>query len=213
MAPTSAQAQGVRCARRCLPRPLPRCKSPASVPPGVCCATVAARSSDPCSPAARTTSRAAAALDRHRGRGCTGRRLRRRDLADTGCHRCPPGALSRSTDVPDGVRAEMDEYGELLLAPLPTTRHQRIASQVAIQMQSQLGGEAATSLAVNTRIGVRVPDVCCPMSRSSPDTLASSASGPTWRRRPANRAMRRSSRSLSRPRGCGHGGPQPRPGA
>jgi Uma2 family endonuclease len=62
--------------------------------------------------------------------------------------------------APEEGRAEMDQYGELLLAPLPSNRHQVLASEIACELRDQLGGTAATSIAINTRIGVRVPDVC-----------------------------------------------------
>lgn len=62
--------------------------------------------------------------------------------------------------VPEDGRPEMDQFGELLLAPRPTNRHQIIATEAACQLRAQLGGTVATALALNTRIGVRVPDVC-----------------------------------------------------
>ncbi len=68
--------------------------------------------------------------------------------------------LQLATVVPEDGRPEMDQYGELLLAPLPSNCHQVIASEIAGQLRAQLGGTAATSIAINTRIGVRVPDVC-----------------------------------------------------
>ena len=43
---------------------------------------------------------------------------------------------------------------------MPSNRHQVIASEIARQLQAQLGGASATRIAVNTRIGVRVPDAC-----------------------------------------------------
>ena len=61
--------------------------------------------------------------------------------------------------LPEDGRAELDEYGELILAPLPTNRHQRIAGWIGSQLQHQLGGEVG-SFAISTRIGVRVPDMC-----------------------------------------------------
>lgn len=61
--------------------------------------------------------------------------------------------------MPEEGRAELDEYGELILAPLPTNRHQRIAAWVGFQFQRTLGGETG-SYAILTRIGVRVPDMC-----------------------------------------------------
>lgn len=75
-----------------------------------------------------------------------------------------PAALKRrwhqlAPVVPEEGRAELDEYGELVLAPLPTNRHQRIAGWLGNQLQRALGGETG-SFAIATRIGVRVPDVC-----------------------------------------------------
>ena len=64
--------------------------------------------------------------------------------------------------MPEDGRAELDEYGELILAPLPTNRHQRIAGWVGNQLQRALGGETG-SFAITTRIGVRVPDMCWTM--------------------------------------------------
>lgn len=61
--------------------------------------------------------------------------------------------------MPEEGRAELDEYGELILAPLPTNRHQRIAAWVGFQLQRAMGGETG-SYAILTRIGVRVPDMC-----------------------------------------------------
>lgn len=62
--------------------------------------------------------------------------------------------------MPEDGCPEMDQYGELILAPRPTNRHQVIATEAACQLRAQLGGTVATVLALNTRIGVRVPDVC-----------------------------------------------------
>jgi Uma2 family endonuclease len=75
-----------------------------------------------------------------------------------------PAALARrwmelAPIVPEDGRAELDEYGELILAPLPSNRHQRIVGWIANQLQRTLGGETG-SFAISTRIGVRVPDVC-----------------------------------------------------
>lgn len=61
--------------------------------------------------------------------------------------------------MPEEGRAELDEYGELILAPLPSNRHQRIVGWVGNQLQRALGGETG-AFAIATRIGVRVPDVC-----------------------------------------------------
>jgi Uma2 family endonuclease len=62
--------------------------------------------------------------------------------------------------MPQDGRPEMDQFGELYVSPLPTNRHQFIASHIGRQIERLLGGESVTALAINTRIGVRVPDVC-----------------------------------------------------
>ena len=62
--------------------------------------------------------------------------------------------------MPEDGRPEMDEYGELFLAPLPTNRHQRVTSRIGSQIETAFEGEAIASLAIITRIGVRVPDMC-----------------------------------------------------
>ena len=55
---------------------------------------------------------------------------------------------------------ELTEYGELVLSPKPTNGHQRLCTEIAFQIRSQLGGEAVVEAAVlTTAAGVRVPDV------------------------------------------------------
>ncbi|MFN0300547.1 MAG: Uma2 family endonuclease [Burkholderiales bacterium] len=53
---------------------------------------------------------------------------------------------------------ELNQYGEIVLSPRPSTRHQRFASRAVSQMQMQLGPEAVTEVGVLTDQGVRVPD-------------------------------------------------------
>jgi Uma2 family endonuclease len=78
--------------------------------------------------------------------------------------------------MPQDGRPEMDQFGELFVSPLPTNRHQLLASHVGRQMERQLGGESVSALAINTRIGVRVPDVCWTLQpRRFIDDPASSA--------------------------------------
>lgn len=67
--------------------------------------------------------------------------------------------LALAAVAPEDARPEMDQYGELILSPLPTNRHQLVCGEIAQQLRNQLGGTAVQSLAINTRIGVRVPDV------------------------------------------------------
>ena len=62
--------------------------------------------------------------------------------------------------VPDDMRAEIDQFGELFVSPLPRNHHQLIATMIGQQLCQQLGGVAPFGLALNTRIGVRIPDVC-----------------------------------------------------
>jgi len=66
--------------------------------------------------------------------------------------------LAQDEQSPDYY--ELTEYGELVLSPKPTNRHQRLCTQIALQLQTQLGGEAVMDGAVLTgTAGVRVPDV------------------------------------------------------
>jgi Uma2 family endonuclease len=66
--------------------------------------------------------------------------------------------------APEDGRPEMDQYAELILTPLPTNRHQLLCGQIARPLREQLGGTAIPSLAINTRVGVRVPDVTCTLT-------------------------------------------------
>jgi len=66
--------------------------------------------------------------------------------------------LAHNEQSPDAY--ELTEYGELVLSPRAETHHQRLCTQIAIQLQAQLHGEAAVEAAVLTHTaGIRVPDV------------------------------------------------------
>jgi len=65
--------------------------------------------------------------------------------------------LAADPESPDSF--ELNEFGELIMSPKPTTGHQRVASEVAWLLRSQLGGAAATEVSVLTDRGVRAPDV------------------------------------------------------
>jgi Uma2 family endonuclease len=65
--------------------------------------------------------------------------------------------LAADPNAPDYY--ELNEYGELILTPRPTNRHQRVAQTVARQLTEQLGMEAVTEVSVLTDKGIRVPDV------------------------------------------------------
>lgn len=60
-------------------------------------------------------------------------------------------------DSPD--RYELNEFGELILSPRPTTGHQAILFEVGLQIAGRLGPRAATETAVLTDRGIRVPDL------------------------------------------------------
>jgi hypothetical protein len=66
-------------------------------------------------------------------------------------------ALAADPATPDYY--ELNEFGELILSPKPTTGHQRVASAIARMLTSQCGGEAVTEVSVLTDRGVRIPDV------------------------------------------------------
>ena len=65
--------------------------------------------------------------------------------------------LATDPESPDYY--ELNEFGELILSPKPTTGHQRLSSAVGRLLTAQLGGEAVTEVSVLTDRGVRVPDV------------------------------------------------------
>jgi Uma2 family endonuclease len=67
------------------------------------------------------------------------------------------GELIVDQHSPD--RCELNEFGEMILSPAPTTIHQRIAKAVASELERQLGPEAIGEVAVLTDRGIRVPDV------------------------------------------------------
>ncbi|HZR03258.1 MAG TPA: Uma2 family endonuclease [Burkholderiales bacterium] len=65
--------------------------------------------------------------------------------------------LSRNPDTPDHY--ELNEYGEMIMAPRPTNDHQRVLSAVVVALNAQLGPESAAEVSVLTDRGIRVPDV------------------------------------------------------
>jgi len=66
--------------------------------------------------------------------------------------------LAQDEQSPDYY--ELTEYGELVWSPKPTNRHQRLCTEIAFQLRSQLGREAVVEAAILTAsAGVRVPDV------------------------------------------------------
>ncbi len=66
--------------------------------------------------------------------------------------------LAQDEQSPDHY--ELTEYGELVLSPKPTNRHQVICAKIILQLSTQLGPEAVPEAAVLTHdAGIRVPDV------------------------------------------------------
>ncbi len=65
--------------------------------------------------------------------------------------------LAADPESPD--RFELNEFGELILSPPPTNRHNRIAQLVARALIEQLGPDAFVEMSVHTDRGIRVPDV------------------------------------------------------
>jgi Uma2 family endonuclease len=64
--------------------------------------------------------------------------------------------LAKDPQSPDFY--ELDEFGELVVSPNPTNRHERIAFKVASALETQLGVEATTAISILTDIGIRRPD-------------------------------------------------------
>ena len=54
---------------------------------------------------------------------------------------------------------ELNEFGEWIVAPRPTSRHQQVAAVVAFQLTAQLGDRAVVEVSVYTDRGIRAPDV------------------------------------------------------
>jgi Uma2 family endonuclease len=65
--------------------------------------------------------------------------------------------LANDPESPDWF--ELNEFGELILTPKPTPKHQRVAFEVGVWLTTQLGPGAATDVSVLTDRGVRAPDV------------------------------------------------------
>lgn len=66
--------------------------------------------------------------------------------------------LAQDQQLPDWY--ELTEHGEVVLSPKPSNRHQLLCTQIALQLQTQLGGQAGVEVAILTSTaGIRVPDV------------------------------------------------------
>jgi Uma2 family endonuclease len=66
--------------------------------------------------------------------------------------------LAHDDQLPDWY--ELSEHGEVVLRPKPHNRHQLLCTQIALQLQTQLGRQAGVEVAVLTpTAGIRVPDV------------------------------------------------------
>lgn len=66
--------------------------------------------------------------------------------------------LAHDDQLPDWH--ELSEHGEVVISPKPHNRHQLLCTQIALQLQTQLGGQSGVEVAVLTQTaGIRVPDV------------------------------------------------------
>ncbi len=66
-------------------------------------------------------------------------------------------ALLHDADAPNYF--ELDEFGELIVSPAPSNRHQVIVLSVLKQVEAQLGGEAGMPSVQTPTAGIRSPDV------------------------------------------------------
>ena len=61
---------------------------------------------------------------------------------------------------------ELNQYGELILSPAPANRHEVVASEVMMALQTQLGRQASAAVSIHTDRGIRRPDaVWMPLAR------------------------------------------------
>ena len=65
--------------------------------------------------------------------------------------------LGADPDTPDYY--ELNEYGEVIVAPKSTNDHQRIVREVALALIATLGHRAVPEISVMTDRGIRVPDL------------------------------------------------------
>lgn len=66
--------------------------------------------------------------------------------------------MAQREQLPDWY--ELTEHEEVIMSPKPSNRHQRLCTEIAFQLRSQLGGEAVVEAAIlTTSAGVRVPNV------------------------------------------------------
>lgn len=66
-------------------------------------------------------------------------------------------ALAADAESPDHF--ELDQFGELIVSPMPTPGHQAVASEVGFQLMARLGPRVAVDVSILTDRGVRAPDV------------------------------------------------------
>jgi len=66
-------------------------------------------------------------------------------------------ALLNDPEAPD--QFELDEFGEILVSPAPSNRHQIIVLALLKQVEAQLGGEAGMPSVQTPTAGVRSPDI------------------------------------------------------
>jgi Uma2 family endonuclease len=66
-------------------------------------------------------------------------------------------ALLRDPDAPE--RFELDEFGEIIVSPAPSNKHQIVVLSLLKQIEAQLGGEAGMPSVRTPTAGIRSPDL------------------------------------------------------
>ena len=66
-------------------------------------------------------------------------------------------ALLSDPDVPE--RVELDEFGEVIVSPAPSNKHQIVVLALLRQVEARLGGEAGMPSVQTLTAGIRSPDV------------------------------------------------------
>jgi Uma2 family endonuclease len=66
-------------------------------------------------------------------------------------------ALLQDSNAPEHF--ELDEFGEMLMGPAPSNRHQIIVLALLKQVEAQLGGEAGMPAVLTPTAGIRAPDI------------------------------------------------------
>src|SRR6476620_6908533 len=66
-------------------------------------------------------------------------------------------ALLRDPDAPE--RFELDEFGEMIVSPAPSNKHQIVVLRLLKQVEAQLSGEVGMPSVHTPTAGIRSPDL------------------------------------------------------